>query len=65
MEASKLRAKLTKSIKAYIWVKYQDRLSIATKMEVSRPTIDNYINGKVRNLEFAEKLLLNLKKIKK
>lgn len=57
MESVKLKSSLTKRLLKFKWVSYPERLQIASKLDVSRPTIDNYINGKVANLVFAEKLL--------
>ena len=65
MEAVKLKASLTKRLSKFKWVSYPERLQIASKLDVSRPTIDNYINGKAPNLLFAEKLLVTLSKIQK
>ena len=57
MESTKLKNSLTKRLTKYAWVTHADRLQIAAEMNVSRPTIDNYIKGTVSKLEFAEKLL--------
>lgn len=64
MEAVKLKKSLTSKLGKYEWVTYPQRLQIAADLNVSRPTIDNYINGRVKKLEFAEVLLKRLSKIK-
>lgn len=65
MEAVKLKLSLTKQLAKFSWVSYPDRLALASKLNKSRPTIDNYIKGKVANLVFAETLIRNLSKIPK
>lgn len=65
MEATKLKASLVKKLSKFSWVSYSDRLSIASKLMKTRPTIDNYINGKIGSMEFAEKLLHVLNKLPK
>ena len=65
MEASKLKKSLTKQLTSYKWVTHPQRREVSDLLCVSRPTIDNYINGKLGKLEFAEKLLKVLRKIQK
>jgi predicted XRE-type DNA-binding protein len=65
MEAAKLKKSLKVKLVKFIWVTHPQRRTIANLLNVSRPTIDNYINGKVCKLEFAERLLKVLNKVQK
>jgi hypothetical protein len=65
MESVKLKASLIKRLAKFSWVRHAQRLAISKEFSKSRPTIDNYINGDVANLEFAEKLIKRLEKVQK
>ena len=65
MEAEKLKASLVRKLKKFDWVPHADRVEVALNMQVSRPTIDNYINGKVGDMIFAERLIAALSKVSK
>ena len=54
-----------KKLITYDWVPYAFRLKIAAKINKSRPTIDNYINGKGKNPNVSKILLDILAKVPK
>lgn len=65
MTTKELKKELKTSLSKYKWIKHNGRKDIALKMNCSRQNIDNYFDGKIANMEFAEKLIKHLSKIKR